>query len=130
MRTKTAAAPAAPEAVREMLDHAAFYFPRDRAHTFDRIRNGATTVPLGNLHSRTLPRSLPNCAAALGSAGVRIALVDVTSPDVATGPFRVVRAISPDLQPLSYGFGLDRPAVERIRRLGLATDVPPVHPIW
>ncbi len=130
MRTKTATAPAAPAAVREMLDHAAFYFPRDRAHAFDRIRNGGATVPLGNLHARTLPRSLPNCAAALRSAGVRIALVDVTSPDVVTGPFRVVRAISSNLQPLSYGFGLDRPAVERIRRLGLVADVPPVHPIW
>jgi hypothetical protein len=30
-------------------------------------------------------------------------LVYVTAPDVATGPFRVARALSPDLQPLSYG---------------------------
>jgi hypothetical protein len=59
-----------------------------------------------------------------------VALVDVTSPDVATGPFRVVRAVSPDLQGISYGYGLDRAVVERVRRRGIVKDIPEIHPIW
>jgi len=45
------------------------------------------------------------------------------------GPFRVARAVSPDLQGISYGFALDRLPVARIdpRRV---VDLPPVHPIW
>ena len=61
----------------------------------------------------------------LEDAGVRVALVDVTSADVATGPFSVMRAVSPDLQPIWFGHGL-----ERIHKLEIATDVPPINPIW
>jgi thiazole/oxazole-forming peptide maturase SagD family component len=130
MRTRTVVAAAQPAGVREMLDHAAFYFPRDRAAAFDRLRGDGTGVRLDELKRETAPRSLTDCAAALGAAGVRVALVDVTAPDVATGPFRVVRAVSPDLQTISFGYGCDRLPVERIRRMGVAADVPPIHPIW
>jgi ribosomal protein S12 methylthiotransferase accessory factor len=119
MRTRTAPVPAEPAAVRDMLDHAAFYFRRKHAAAFDRIRGAEAPIALADL-----PRSADD------AAGLRIAVVDVTSPDVALSPFRVARAVSPDLQPISYGYGFDRPPVERIRRLGLAADVPPVHPIW
>jgi ribosomal protein S12 methylthiotransferase accessory factor len=102
-----------------MLDHAAFYFPRNRAAAFDRLRGAEAPIALADL-----PRRPDH------PAGLRIAVVDVTSPDVALSPFRVVRAVSPDLQPISYGYGFDRPPVERIRRLGVAADVSPVHPIW
>ena len=63
-------------------------------------------------------------------AGVRVALIDVTSADVATGPFRVIRAVSPNLQPIWYGYGLERHPAERIRNLKLADDIPAIHPIW
>jgi hypothetical protein len=102
-----------------MLDHAAFYFPVDRARAFDRIRSGGESITLREV-----------VAAQTGTPALRIALVDVTSPDVATGPFRVVRAVSPDLQPLTYGYGFDRPPIERIQRMGVASDVSPIHPIW
>ena len=64
------------------------------------------------------------------AAGVRVAVVDVTSADVATGPFRVARAVSPDLQPILYGYGLERIPVERIRRMKSSAVVPPINPIW
>jgi ribosomal protein S12 methylthiotransferase accessory factor len=128
MQSKMVAAPAKPNDVHEMLDHAAFYFPSERAKAFDRLRRRGAPLKLASLKPR--PRSLAQCAAALTGAGVRVALVDVTSPDVATGPFRVIRAVSPDLQPISYGYGLDFQPVERVRRLGLAANIPPIHPIW
>jgi ribosomal protein S12 methylthiotransferase accessory factor len=130
MRTGAIPVPAKPEDVREMLDHAAYYFPADRAAAFDRIRSHDAPEPFSDLAPGRDARTLAKCASALNAAGVRIGLVDVTSPDVATGPFRVVRAVSPDLQPLSYGYGLNRQPVERIGLRGLARQIPDIHPIW
>jgi ribosomal protein S12 methylthiotransferase accessory factor len=59
-----------------------------------------------------------------------VVLIDVTSADVATGPFRVMRAVSPDLQPIWYGYGMDRAPVERLRKMKIASDIPPINPIW
>ena len=130
MRARALPVPAHPWDVREMIQHAVYYFPRERAAAFDRLRHGATPVALRDLAPGTLQRSLASCAAALAAANVRVAVVDVTSPDVATGPFRVVRAVSPDLQAISYGYGLDHPPVERIRIRGIASQAPPIHPLW
>lgn len=129
MRSKSLIAPNDPTSVREMLDHAAYYFPRERASAFDSLRNKCTTIRLRDFE-RVLKRSLADCVSALNAAGVRVALVDVTSADVATGPFHVVRAVSSDLQPIWYGYGLERTAVERIRRMKLADNIPPINPIW
>ena len=129
MRSKMLVTPTDPASVREMLDHAAYYFPQERASAFDSLRTGKTSVCLSDLNS-VAKRSLNDCVSALNQAGVRIALIDVTSADVATGPFRVVRAVSPDLQPIWYGYGLERNPTERIRKLGIASDIPPINPIW
>jgi ribosomal protein S12 methylthiotransferase accessory factor len=129
MRSKTLATPNDPACVREMLDHAAYYFPQERASAFDSLRTGETSVRLSDLNSVTT-RSLSNCISALNQAGVRIALIDVTSADVATGPFHVMRAVSPDLQPIWYGYGLERNPTGRIRKLGIASNIPPINPIW
>jgi ribosomal protein S12 methylthiotransferase accessory factor len=128
MMAKIYQAPAAAKDVREMLDHASFYFPAERASAFDRIRSTAEPVNLRDLP--VFKRDLATCMRELDKAGIRIALVDVTSADVATGPFRVVRAMSPDLQPISYGYGFDRVPVARIRRRGVAAGLPAIHPIW
>jgi ribosomal protein S12 methylthiotransferase accessory factor len=129
MRSKALATPNDPSSVKEMLDHAAYYFPSERANAFDRLRNNHAPVRLSDLKSVEKP-TLESCVIALKAAGVRVALVDVTSPDVATGPFRVMRAVSPDLQPIWYGYGLERQPVERVQRLKIAPDIPPINPIW
>jgi ribosomal protein S12 methylthiotransferase accessory factor len=121
--------PSRPEDVRAMLDHAAYYFRPDRVIAFDRLRCGGTTR-LADLPETGAPASTDDLAGVLGSSGIRVALVDVTSADVATGPFRVVRAVSPQLQPLSYGFGNDRTPVARLRNRVLPAHRRPVHPIW
>jgi ribosomal protein S12 methylthiotransferase accessory factor len=129
MREHALPVPGDPGSVQEMLHHASYYFPAERAAAFNWLRNGDSAIALRDL-AECGQRGLVNCAAELDAAGVRVALVDVTSADVATGPFRVVRAVSPDLQSISFGYGLDRKPVERVRRLKLAPDVPPIHPIW
>lgn len=122
--------PPDPESVETMLDHAAYYFSADRAAAFDGLRSSADDVSLGFLPTGGEERSLDACAAALRDAGVRVALVDVTSPDIWMSPFRVVRAVSPDLQPISYGYGFERAPVERLRGRLLTEGRPPIHPIW
>jgi ribosomal protein S12 methylthiotransferase accessory factor len=122
--------PDRPGAVREMLQHAAYYFPRERATAFDVLRNSDAPIALRDLSGGGPNRSLARCASELNRAGVRVALADVTSADVATGPFAVMRAISPDLQSISYGYGLESQPVERIRVRGIASPIPPIHPIW
>lgn len=112
MQSDAIAVPETARAVRTMLDHAAYYFPAERARAFDRMRRGDAV-----------------CSSPITS-DIRVAIVDVTSPDIAMGPFRVMRAVSPDLQDISYGYGMDRAVVARIRRMGLAAGVPEVHPIW
>lgn len=130
MRSGEATAPVVPDVVREMLDHATYYFPAERAAAFNWLRHRRPSIKLRDVPAPASKWSLAKCAASLHAAGVRVALVDVTSPDVATGPLRVVRALSPDLQPISYGYGLDFQPTRRIRQRGLARDVPVIHPIW
>ncbi|PPK66801.1 YcaO-like family protein [Actinokineospora auranticolor] len=128
LRDREVVVPARAQAVRGALDHAAFYFPADRVAAFDRLRCGGTSR-LADLPEPAFDTTIDDLSGHLGSKGVRVAVVDVTSADVATGPFRVVRAVSPDLQPISHGFGYDRSPVARLRHAG--TPVRRViHPIW
>ena len=137
MRRDTLTAPGEPSDVVNMLDHAAFYFPADRASAFNALRKDRATLPLNALlkDARVAKEGdagarLEALRTELRAAGIRVAIVDVTSTDVARGPFVVRRAVSPDLQPISYGHGLDREPSRRVRQVGLAAYVPPVHPIW
>lgn len=129
LRSGTLAAPSSASAVATMLDHAAYYFPAERASAFDFLRSAASPVRLGELGTGP-SRTLEGAAAALEAVDIRVALVDVTAADVATGPFRVVRAVSPDLAPLSYGYGLERLPVRRVAMRRAAGQQAPVHPVW
>ena len=131
LRAGAHAVPEEVAAVREMLDHAAFFFPAHRAVAFDRLRaSRGRSVGLGSLGHGDDARSLPACAGALEAAGIRVAVIDVTSPDAAAAGFCVARAVSPQLQTISYGHGLDRAPVDRIRDRILTRGRPPIHPIW
>ena len=130
LRSRDRAVPPGPDSVHEMLDHATFYFPPARATAFDGLRSNNDPILLSSLTTKHTMRSQAACASALSAAGVRVAIVDVTSADVAIGPFRVVRAVSSELQPISYGHGLARLPVERIRSVLPASEAPPIHPIW
>jgi len=130
MHTKQLTAPDQPRSVQTMLQHAAYFFPRDRAKAFDRLRTANAPVALRDLRNEASRRSLAACGLELSATGVRVALVDVTSADVSTGPFHVFRAVSPNLQPIWYGYGFERQLVARIRNMGLPDVIPAIHPIW
>ncbi|MGQ0838878.1 YcaO-like family protein [Actinokineospora sp.] len=129
LRERAHPVPPHADAVREMLDHAAYYFPPHRVAAFDRLRCGGTSQ-LRDLVEPIPEVSVEDLADVLGAAGIRVAVVDVTSADVAMGPFRVVRAVSPDLQGISYGHGYDRSPVGRLRSALVPPNRRNVHPIW
>lgn len=104
--------PARPEDVRELLDHALYYAPASRAAIFDFLRAGEpiSTADLPAPAEATLDA----CVALLGRAGVRVAIADLTPPDLRDGPIRVVRALGTNLQPIHFGLYLRRLGVPRL----------------
>jgi hypothetical protein len=129
MRREPERTPVAPAAVRDMLDHARYYFPAERATAFDFLRAESPSVMLGELPPAA-ERSLYACRRAFAGCGIGVALIEVTAADIATTPFRVVRAVSPDLQPIAFGYGLERLPVARLAKLGVAPAKDSIAPIW
>ena len=124
-----ASVPDGPASVREMLDHAKYYFPAARSKAFDHLRRPFEIVSLGDLPAGP-ERSLRACGEALARADIRVALVDVTAPDIALTPLRVMRAVSPDLQPITFGHGLERVPVARLAGRVVQLSEEDVSPIW
>ena len=121
--------PREPHEVSTFLDHALFYVPPSRAAAC-RFLDQGDVAPIA---IRALPEdndvSLEDCARTLRTAGARVALVDVTSPDVALSGLRVVRAVSERTQPLSCGYGLEPTATDRLRLRARGPLNRNVHPL-
>lgn len=101
--------PQTPADVKTLEDHAAYYFTPERLPAFDFIRR-SERPPIAARDLEVVDEvSIAACAARLEKAGVRVAVVDVTSPDLRQSPFRVARAVGLDVQPIHFG--------ERFRRL-------------
>jgi ribosomal protein S12 methylthiotransferase accessory factor len=111
--------------VTSMLDHAAYFFPPERCSPFDRLFR---SDPALSVQRSAIGR--PDVSATLRRRGIRVAVVDLTTPDVATGPFRVVRAVSPDLMALTFGGGLERLPPPRVAAMQVTGSVPDLHPVW
>jgi ribosomal protein S12 methylthiotransferase accessory factor len=129
LRTGGHPVPADARAVRAMLDHAAYYFVPERAAAFRYVLGGAAPRALDDALSPPAD-TLDACARRLAEAGVRVALVDVTSADVATTPLRVFRAVSPGLQPIAFGHGRERALVARLAASARAAGDEDVLPVW
>jgi ribosomal protein S12 methylthiotransferase accessory factor len=119
--------PESPADVHTLDDHAAYYFTPERLPIFDFIRHSGREP----IAYRDLPAcddvSVAACAARLDKAGVRVAVVDVTSPDLIESPFRVARAIGLDVQPIHFGERFRRLANPRLTKLSGGRPLNP-HP--
>jgi ribosomal protein S12 methylthiotransferase accessory factor len=119
-----------PEDVASSLDHALFYIHPDTASALDFFR-AARDRPVSLIQLRQRYRhdtSLATCVVSLARAGIRAAAVDVTPPDIALAPLRVVRAFGTYMQPIHFGMGRQRPANPRLGRRYEAIETMP-HPI-
>ncbi len=123
-------APASPDQVQSLDDHALYYAPVERLPLLDTLRvGGGEPLRLADLPVAAAP-TLAGCAERLAAAGVRVAIVDVTSPDVALSPFRVARALGTDVQPIHFGERLRRLANPRLAALlGPRGVNPQPHPL-
>lgn len=115
--------------VRTLTDHALYYVPPERNKAFDFLRSSnAEPVKCAQLEEAG-DISLSACVNKLNTAGIRVAIADVTSPDVAQGPFRVARALGVDVQPIDFGFKLRRLSNQRLAAMQHAGLNPEPHPL-
>jgi len=126
MTDSTQKIPKAAADVRSLNDHALFYVPRSRRRAFDFIRSPRRRAVALSRLERPSGSGTDACIAALASAGLRVAVADVTSPDVRLGPFRVARAVGTYLQPIDFGHQQRRLANPR---LGGRPINPDPHPL-
>ncbi|WP_438023347.1 TOMM precursor leader peptide-binding protein [Sorangium sp. So ce233] len=121
------AVPERPEDVRTLDDHATYYAPPSRAAAFAFLRQGGT-VTAAELEEPE-DTSLSELARRVQAAGLRIAIVDVTSPDLAATPFRVARALGPDFQQIHFGHELAQLGNPRLRSMAPHGVNPDPHPM-
>jgi ribosomal protein S12 methylthiotransferase accessory factor len=118
--------------VKSALDHALYYVNPEKAIALHSFRASADDpVTLAELRARyRLPSDLHSSVRRLRASGIRLACVDVTSPDVALGPLRVVRVVGTHMQPIHFGVGNRRLRNPRLHStlVGAAPEVLP-HPI-
>ena len=121
--------PATPGEVRTFRQHALFYLPAERNHAFDFL-SSSPDPPLRVSNVLEAQATSPGqLAMLLKQAGVRIAIVDLTTPDLRDTPFRVVRAIGTDMQQIHCGYGRERSRNPRLWQLLKGTinlGIPPV----
>lgn len=122
--------PKRPQDITTPLDHALYYIPKSRARAFDFLER--KEIPPGSLMD--LPKaqrtSLDGCVKVLKAAGVRVAIKDLTPPDlVSESPFCVVRALATTLQPIHFGFDFVRLSSPRLKRLMNGGINPNPHPL-
>ena len=112
------------------LDHVLYYIHPQRLFALAYLRRNGLTVDLATIRSRYIQdATLATCVAQLNDAGIRTAAVDVTSPDVALAPLRVVRAFGTYIQPIHFGSANRRLSNPRLQRLLSEPPESLPHPI-
>jgi thiazole/oxazole-forming peptide maturase SagD family component len=111
--------PVAEAAVASIDDHAAYYRNPHTANALDFLDPGIAPVSIVDLER------VFNIEDECRSAGLRVASLDVTPPDVAQCGLRVVRALSPDLVPIWFGW--HREPLQHLRLRSSAPNRKP-HP--
>jgi ribosomal protein S12 methylthiotransferase accessory factor len=124
--------PASPEEVLSLEDHALYYVTPERLGAFDFLRRPdreQDPVILAGVPPAP-PPTAASCAERLSAAGLRVAIADVTSPDVTASPFRVARALGTNMQPIHFGERFRRLANPRLQAHLTARGVNPnPHPV-
>ncbi|MGK4000902.1 TOMM precursor leader peptide-binding protein [Sorangium sp. So ce1024] len=121
------AIPERPEDVRALEDHAIYYVPASRAAAFSFLREGGTVTAAELEEPEEV--TLSELARRVTAAGLRIAIVDVTSPDLIATPFRVARAIGPDFQQIHFGHEVARLGNPRLHAMAPHGINPDPHPM-
>nr|WP_255494841.1 YcaO-like family protein [Luteibacter sp. Sphag1AF] len=101
--------------VRSNLDHGLWYVdPARQIAMRARTRHAAAESMIHAARRFTHDATLRGSTTALARTGIRVAAVDVTPADIAVTPYRVVRAFAPFLQPVHFGFRMERRVNPRV----------------
>ena len=120
----------APDDVLGSLDHGLYYCHVANVAGLQRLRSQDLSSSLSHLRERySMASNLAGCIARLSESGIRMAAVDLTTPDVALTGLRVVRTFGTFAQPIHFGFGYERAASPRLRSLLTAPIRKLPHPI-
>lgn len=120
----------APDDVLGSLDHGLYYCHVANVAGLDLLRSRHSTSSLSSLRERySTASNLAGCIARLSESGIRMAAVDLTTPDVALTGLRVVRTFGTFAQPIHFGFGYERTASPRLRSFLTAPIRELPHPI-
>lgn len=103
--------------VQTLEDHAAYYFLPDKLPAFDFMRQPEQYAIDPNQWSYPQVSNERELRQHLINAGVDVAIIDVTSPDVALSPFSVARAVGVHMQPIHFGEQFKRVDNPRLRKL-------------
>ena len=121
------AIPERPEDVVTLEDHALYYVPSHRVAAFAFLGAG------GDVAAADLPApegvGIAALVRRLSAATLRVAIVDVTSPDLAGTPLRVARAVGPGFQQIHFGHRLARLGNPRLLALAPHGINPDPHPM-
>jgi ribosomal protein S12 methylthiotransferase accessory factor len=105
------------EDVRTLEDHAGLAANPVHLPEFAFLLDGGPPrklAELPNLRQNSVEANLALCRERLEAAGCTVAFVDLTMPDLAPFPVRIVRAIATGLQPIYFGFGEERLGGSRV----------------
>ena len=106
--------------VRTIRDHSTFHAAPANLRETEFLMTPRAVVPMADLVNHATGSTagdLARCVSALRTAGCRVAYADLTTPDVAPFPIRVVRTIATGLQPIHFGFGMERLGGRRLFEL-------------
>lgn len=90
------------------LHEMSFWLEGDRKTSLDALEDHSTDSPGADLAA---------CVKALKKTGSRVVYADLTTPDVAQYGLSVVRAIATGLQPIHFGYGIERLGGKRLYEL-------------
>ncbi|PKG58086.1 TOMM precursor leader peptide-binding protein [Shewanella sp. GutDb-MelDb] len=116
--------------VQSLEDHAAYYFKMNNKSAFDFMRQADEHSIDIDQWPYPVVKDAADLNQRLCNANVDVAIVDVTSPDVALSPFRVARAVGKHMQPIHFGEQFKRIDNPRLQQLlkGKVVNMYP-HPI-
>ncbi|MEA5568310.1 YcaO-like family protein [Anabaena sp. UHCC 0399] len=130
------------EDIQNMDDHSAFFYTTARLGELDFLLNHDQSLKVEDLPTYTSQsevEKLQTVLTRLNSVGVEAYLVDITTSDIASVGFRVVRTLATELVPIYFGIGQEPLGSQRLfevpERLGYggrrtAADLNPCpHPI-
>ena len=113
--------------VRDLPGHSAYFTLLEHLEELAFLTRTSAEIAIEeipNLSQGEDAANLALCVEAMRRIGCEVAFTEVTTPDLDTFPIRAFRVIATELQPIHFGYGLERMGGRRIfevpRKLGLA----------